>query len=192
MGYVVNGWNNVRENNATKSVGVEGIFKPANNVSLTTNVLIGRENLVAFGIPSTGEGYRQLFDGIVTYKPTKRVSLMANYDYNRDKAMGPGVFWQGIAAYGKVKANERLTLASRYEWFGDNHNSFRTGINQNLQSFTATAQFPWSDLTLWTEYRRDWSNVPIFNSADGREDSSVRDNQNTITFGLTYVFETAR
>jgi hypothetical protein len=116
---------------------------------------------------------------------------MANFNYTRDKAMGPGVFWQGVAAYGKVKANERLTVASRYEWFGDNHNAFRTGINQNLQSFTATAQIPWSDLTLWTEYRRDWSTEAIFNKTQG-EDSSVVDNQNTITFGLTYVFETAR
>jgi Putative beta-barrel porin-2, OmpL-like. bbp2 len=191
-GYVVNGWNNVRENNDTKSVGIEGVFTPVEKVSVTTNVLIGRENLVAFGIPSTGDGYRQLFDGVLTYKPTQRASLMANYNYTRDKAMGPGVFWQGIAAYGKLKANERVTFASRYEWFGDNHNAFRTGINQNLQSFTATAQFPWSDLTLWAEYRRDWSTEAIFNKTQGTEDSSVLDNQNTITFGLTYVFQTAR
>jgi hypothetical protein len=71
------------------------------------------------------------------------------------------------------------------------YNTNRTGFNQDLQSFTATAQFPWSDLTLWTEYRRDWSTEAVFNKTQG-EDSSVRDNQNTITFGLTYVFETAR
>jgi putative OmpL-like beta-barrel porin-2 len=186
-GYVVNGWNNVRENNAAKSVGFVGVFKPINKVRVTTNVLVGRENLIAFGIPSTGDGYRQLFDGVVTYSPADRVSLMANYDYTRDKAMGPGVFWQGVAAYGKVKASRKLTVSSRYEWFGDEHNAFRTGISQNLQSFTATAQIPWSELALWLEYRRDWSNVPIFNSTDGQEDSSVRNNQNTITFGLTYV-----
>jgi hypothetical protein len=187
-GYVVNGWNNVRENNNSKSVGFEGVFKPVSKVGLTTNVLIGRENHEDFGVPSTGDGYRQLFDGIVTYAPVQRVSFMANYNYTRDKATGPGVFWQGVAAYGKVKASERLTLASRYEWFGDNHNAFRTGINQNLQSFTATAQIPWSDFTLWSEYRRDWSNVDIFNTTDGLENSSVVDNQNTITIGLTYVF----
>jgi hypothetical protein len=100
------------------------------------------------------------------------------------------VFWQGVAAYGKVRASENLTVASRYEWFGDNHNAFRTGINQNLQSFTATGQIPWSDLTLWSEYRRDWSTVAIFNKTEG-EDTSVLDNQNTITFGLTYVFNKA-
>jgi len=188
VGYVVNGWDNVRDNNTAKSVGVVGIFKPIDKVGVTANVLIGRENRIDFGIPSTGEGYRQLFDGTLSYTPISRVSLMANYDYGRDKSMGPGVFWQGVAAYGKVKASEKLIVASRYEWFGDSHNAFRTGLSQNLQSFTATAQIPWSDLTLWSEYRRDWSTIATFNKTVG-EDSSVLDNQNTITFGVTYVFK---
>jgi hypothetical protein len=186
-GYVVNGWDIVRENNTAKSVGVVGVFKPINNVVLTTNALFGKESRDQFGTPPPLDGSRQLVDGVLTFTPSNRVSLMANYDYTRDTSLGPGVFWQGVAAYGKVKASEKLTVASRYEWFGDNHNAFRTGINQNIQSFTATAQIPWSGLTLWGEYRRDWSNVAIFNKTEG-EDSSVLDNQNTITFGLTYVF----
>jgi len=186
-GYVVNGWDNVRENNTAKSVGVVGVFKPASKVVLTTNALFGKEGRDQFGTPPPADGTRQLFDGIVTYAPHSRVSLMANYDYTRDTSLGPGVFWQGVAAYGKIRASEKLTIASRYEWFGDDHNAFRTGLNQNLQSFTATAQIPWSDLTLWGEYRRDWSSIPIFNKTEG-EDTSLLDNQNTITFGLTYVF----
>jgi hypothetical protein len=41
----------------------------------------------------------------------------------------------------------------------------------NLQSFTATAQIPWSDLTLWTEYRRDWSTDAIFNKTKAKTPS---------------------
>jgi hypothetical protein len=98
------------------------------------------------------------------------------------------VFWQGVAVYGKVKTIEKLTLASRYEWFGDSHNAFRTGNNENVQSFTATSQIPWSDMTFWGEYRRDWSNLAVFNRTKGI-DTSVVDNQNTITLGLTYGFK---
>jgi len=186
-GYVVNGWDNVRENNTAKSVGVVGVFKPIRKIVLKTNALFGKEGRDQFGTPPPPAGSRQLYDGVVTFTPIDRVSLMANYDYTRDTSLGPGVFWQGVAAYAKVKASESLNVASRYEWFGDSHNAFRTGNNENLQSFTATAQIPWSDLTLWGEYRRDWSTMAIFNKTEG-EDTSLLNNQNTITFGLTYVF----
>jgi len=141
-----------------------------------------------------GTGFAQTITGTLdgdwsynTNTPAFQLNSFRAFDIH-DQA---GVFWQGVAAYGKVKASKRLTVASRYEWFGDDHNAFRTGINQNLQSYTATAQFPWSDPTLWTEYRCDWSTEAIFNKTQG-EDSSVLNNQNAVTFGLTYVFETAR
>ena len=178
-GFVVNEWNNIRGNNTATSLGFVGIFKPMKKVGLTTNFLIGKENPAG--------GYRQLYDGLVTYKATKRISIMANYDYTRDKSLGRGVFWQGVAVYGKAKVSNKLTVASRYEWFGDRHNAFKTGTNQYLQSFTGTAQIPRGDVTLWGEYRRDWSNVATFFKTEGAVSSPV-DNQNTFTLGLTYSF----
>jgi hypothetical protein len=192
-GYVVNGWDNVRDNNTAKSVGFTGILKPIANLRLTGNVLVGKESTTLFvsGNDNPGDGYRQLFDGMMTYKPLERLSLMANYTYTRDKSSGPGVFWEGVAVYAKAKAIDKLTVASRYEWFGDRHNAFRTGNSQNLQSFTATSQIPWSELTLWGEYRRDWSNIATFNKTVGI-DSSVVDNQNTFTVGVTYAVTKTR
>jgi len=187
-GYVVNGWDNVRDNNTAKSVGFVGTFKPLDTLTFTTNVLVGKETTTVFAVgnQNPADGYRQLFDGVVTFKPTERVSLMTNYNYTRDKSFGPGVFWQGVAVYGKARASDKLTIASRYEWFGDQHNAFRTGNSQNLQSFTATSQIPWSTMTLWGEYRRDWANAATFNKTVGI-DSSLVDNQNTFTVGVTYA-----
>jgi hypothetical protein len=179
-GYVVNGWDNVRDNNTAKSVGFIAHLKPIDKLGVTTNLLFGKEN--------STEGYTELYDGIVTYEASNRVSVMANYDYVRNKAPGPGVFWQGVAVYAKAKASEKLTLASRYEWLGDRHHAFRTGNDQNAQSFTATSQVPWSDITFWGEYRRDWSTIATFNRTKGI-DTSVEDNQNTFTLGLTYGFK---
>jgi hypothetical protein len=175
--YVVNGWDNVRDNNTGKTVGVMGVLRPTEKIRINANFLFGQENPV--------DGYRELYDSTVTYTATDRFSLMANYEYGRDKTLGPGIFWQGAAVYGKVKAHDQLTVASRYEWFGDTHNAFRTGNNQELQSFTATSQIPWSGLTLWGEYRRDWSTVSPFIKTD--DDVSVpADNQDTFTVGVTY------
>jgi hypothetical protein len=108
-----------------------------------------------------------------------------NWNYTRGLLFTFATPFYHFGARGTFVADERATVA------GYVVNGWNNVRDQNLQSFTATAQFPWSDLTLWTEYRRDWSTESIFNKTQG-EDSSVLDNQNTITFGLTYVFETAR
>jgi hypothetical protein len=180
-GYVVNGWNNVRDTNTDKSVGLLGSFKPTERLALTANYLFGKEN------PATDDT-RQVFDGVATYTISPdRVSLMANYDYGFDRDFsGDRVIWQGIAAYGKAKLSDALTVAGRYEFF-DDRNGFTTGITQELQSFTATAQVPWAGFTLWGEYRRDWSNFDTFNKTEDGVQSLV-DNQNTFTIGLTYGF----
>jgi len=182
-GYVVNGWNNVKDTNTAKSFGFIGTFKPTDKLGLTTNYLVGKEN------PATTD-YRHLFDGIATYNATDKISVMANYDYGMDRAAGTGnrVVWQGIAGYGKVKASDKFTAAGRYEYYND-RNGFTTGTVQNLQSVTATGQFPWEDIVLWAEYRRDWSDVASFNKSEGTPPvQSLVDNQNTFTVGLTYSF----
>jgi hypothetical protein len=193
-GYVVNGWNNVSDPNTAKSVGFVGLFRPTENLSLTANYLFGKE-LTALEDPDTDE-YRHVFDGIVSYMAVPdRLWLMANYDYgmDRDGATGQRVVWQGIAAYAKVQASNGVAFSGRYEFYND-RNGFTVdgayegvGVPQDLQSFTATAQFPWQGVVLWTEYRRDWSDVDAFNRTENGVQSLV-DDQNTFALGLTYSF----
>jgi hypothetical protein len=184
-GYVVNGWNNVRDNNTAKSVGFVGTFKPSSKWTLVTNVLVGKE---------VGDNSRMLLDGILTFNVNDEISLMANYDFGKDYAADllPGVRgaeanWQGIAGYVKVKLSDNITISNRYEWF-DDRIGFMTGTAQELQSYTATAMFPWQDLTFWTEYRRDWSNADTFHTSSNGlfgPIQGIRAYQNTITLGLT-------
>jgi hypothetical protein len=181
-GYVVNGWNNVSDPNTAKSVGLVGIFRPSEDLSITTNYLVGKENAAT-------DEYRHLFDGIVSFAAVPdRVWLMANYDYGMDRdALGQRVVWQGIAGYAKVQPMAGgVALSGRYEFYND-RNGTTTGVVQDLQSFTATAQFPWQGVTLWTEYRRDWSDAATFNRTENGVQSLV-DDQNTIALGLTYSF----
>src|SRR5215471_14705255 len=42
--YVVNGWNNVRDNNGDKSIGLMATFKPSEKLTLTENYLGGKES----------------------------------------------------------------------------------------------------------------------------------------------------
>jgi hypothetical protein len=162
-GYVVNGWNNVHENNTAKSVGFMGNFKPHAKVGLITNLLWGKEI-------AGSDDARTLLDGILTFNLNEKVSFMANYDYVQDRGFssfsgisGPRVFWQGVAGYIKVKPVEQMGLSARYEWFGD-HNGFATGAAQDLQSYTGTVTVPWSDLTFWGEFRRTRRTLPLSQS----------------------------
>jgi hypothetical protein len=196
--YLVNGWNNVKDTNTAKSVGLVGTFKPHSKVTLVTNFLWGKE------IAEHNEA-RELYDGILTVAVNDKLTVMANYDYGRDHALGSGivpgiagprVIWQGIAGYLRLKANEKLTLSTRYEWF-DDRDCFMTGCtalgftDQELQSATATATIPWSDLNLWLEYRRDWGNRHTFLGTDPGVFGPVataREDQTTYTIGVTYTF----
>lgn len=190
MTYVVNGWNNVKDNNTAKSVGVMGSFKPTDKLTINTNLLYGKEN------PLTDES-RTLLDGVIIFNVNDDISLMANYDFGRDYAAnllpgvrGPEADWQGVAGYVKVKLHDKISVSNRYEWF-DDRQGFMTGTAQELQSYTATAMFPWEGATFWTEYRRDWSNADTFNTSSSGlfgPIQGIRAYQNTITLGLTYAF----
>jgi hypothetical protein len=188
-GYVVNGWDNVKENNSAKSIGLNATIKPHEKFSIIGNFLYGKEN------PNHDDA-RELYEGLITITPFDRLTLVGDGIYGRDHANpvggfpGPEVVWQSIAGYAKIKVSDKFNLTGRYEWF-DDEDGFRTNTIQELQSATITAQIPVSDVTLWTEFRKDWSNHDVFLKTQqgvlGPVDSA-RDHQNTFTFGVTYTF----
>src|SRR5205085_5193338 len=75
--YVVNGWNNVRDNNRGKSVGVMVAMKPIDKLTMTENYLVGNESPVK-------DNRRHIFDSVSTYEYSKMFSIMGNFDYAFD------------------------------------------------------------------------------------------------------------
>jgi len=181
--YVVNGWNNVRDNNTGKSVGVMVTLKPTDKLTLTENYLMGSESPVS-------DNRRHMFDSITTYTVGSKLSVMANYDYGFDSFFGVRRRWQGIAGYGKISPNGMdtgLKIVPRYEWFDDKSGGL-TGTPQRIQEGTITLQMVSKESgTFWAEYRRDFSNQQVFvlNKASG---NVPRLNQDTVEFGYTYSF----
>jgi hypothetical protein len=180
MGTVVNGWNNVTENNTGKTVGAQIVIKPTAALSLVQNYMVGPEQT------ANNSDLRQLADTVVTYTVNPKVSVMANYDYGRDKIAGAKVHWQGVAGYAKVQANKWVAFSPRVEWY-DDASGFTTGTAQKLKEVTGTLELKGSDSFLWRiEFRDDMSNLAVFKNHSG----ALKKNQASIGVGVLYSFST--
>jgi hypothetical protein len=133
------------------------------------------------------EDVRQVSDTIVSYAANEWLSLLANYDFGRDRVDGASVQWQGAAVYARMTATSWWAISPRLEWY-DDRDGFTTGVPQTLRGITLTSEFNVENqLFTRVEFRRDVSNRPFFANAS----SSVKP-QTTLTVGLYYVFSSAQ
>ncbi len=181
-GLVVNGWNNVEENNGGKTFGITLGLTPTPKLSIVQNYMTGPEH------PNDNKHYRHLSDTTVTYSFNKRWAAMGNYDYGVDRLTAGGkVHWQGVAGYLRYAPTERLAFTPRYEWF-DDHDGFSTGTAQRVKEFTMTGEYKVKpSLITRLEYRRDWSDQPFFPKSDP---TVLAKSQSTVLAGLIWTFST--
>ncbi|HEX8983885.1 MAG TPA: porin, partial [Bryobacteraceae bacterium] len=154
--HVVNGWNNVEDNNSGKTVGLMTQVV-TRRVTWTSTYHAGPEKA------GTDRGWRHLYDTTLLLTPAAKLSSYVNFDYGVDKNMLTGnKRWTGIAWAGRYAVNSWFALAPRLEWFND-ANGFSTGIVQKVKELTMTAEFKAKEgLLSRLEYRHDWSNARTF------------------------------
>jgi hypothetical protein len=177
-GVLVNGWNNVVENNDGKTVGVQLVLKPTGAVSIVQNYMTGPEQA------GNDDDWRKLSDTLVTITATPKVSLMANYDFGQDTVGGQSMKWQGLAGYIKFQANDTCAFIPRVEWYKD-EDGFTTGAAQTLKDVTLTGEVKLTPALIWRlEYRGDFSDTDFYTKKSGARSK----NQQSIGFGLLYSF----
>ncbi len=176
-GYLVNGWNNVIENNGDKTVGVSLGLKPNAKTGVFVNYLVGKE------FPSEdSDGTRNLLDIVGSYALNDKTSLLANFDYGRDNLDGD-VDWYGVALGVKYQATDKFAVSPRYEWFVDD-DGFATGLSQTLQEITLTGEYKATGgLITRFEFRSDFSDEDYFIKDDG-----LKSSQPTASVSLIYAF----
>ena len=175
--YLVNGWNNVVENNAGKTVGVQIVAKPIPRFTFTQNYMAGNEQ-------SNGNDPRHLIDSIATFEVNSKLSFMANYDYGMDRDGLARVRWQGIALYARVSPLSSFRFSPRVEWF-DDPQGFITGTPQTMKETTLTTDYVFNEsMFLRGEYRRDWSDRNVFQ----RLRTGTNPFRNTLTIGVVYSY----
>jgi hypothetical protein len=179
-GFVVNGWNNVAENNEAKTVGAQVILKPVPKFTFTQNYIVGKEQV--------GNPVRHLVDSIATLDVAPNFSLMANYDYGMDRSHAGRVRWQGIALYGRVTPTPKFRISPRIEWF-DDPQGFTTGTSQTLKEGTLSLDYVVNEgMFLRGEYRYDWSDRSVFE----RNQRGILSHQSTLTLGVVYTYTVTR
>lgn len=178
MGDIVNGWNNVTENNGAKTYGAQVMLKPTAAFTLVQNYMAGPEQ------PDDTVDWRQLADTVATYVVNPKLSVMGNYDYGTDTVAGSRVHWQGIGGYAKYQATKFVAVSPRLEWY-DDAAGFTTGTAQKLKEATATLELKPTDTFMWRiEYRTDFSDNAVFKTHDG----DLKKTQSSIAFGFLYSF----
>jgi putative OmpL-like beta-barrel porin-2 len=176
QGLILNGWNNSSEiRDGRPGVGFGATVKPNGNVTWIGNFMFGPE------APVPDPDTRYLFDTTLTVALSPRLSFMGNFDYGSE---GPTTWW-GVAAYAKLQATDKWTLAGRYEYLDDTDGGFMT-IGQKAQTFTLTSDHTIAgSLKARLEYRFDTTDGPFF----AEKDSILKkDSQSTVTVGLVYLF----
>jgi hypothetical protein len=176
---LVNGWNNVEDNNSGKTMGVTTALT-TKKVSWFNNYYTGPEKT------GTNKGWRNFYDTVLNLNPTDRANFYVNFDYGKENlAFGNrDATWVAIGVAGHFQTSEHTALTARYENY-DDRDGFITGQAQALNSFTMTGEYRWTQgLLSRLEYRRDWSDKPYFERGFG----GLSKNQDTITLGFVAYF----
>ncbi len=177
---VVNGWNNVIDNNTGKTLGFVGNFT-GKKIAWNNDFYTGPENT------GTNTGWRNLYDTTVLLTPADKFNAYINFDYgsNGNATGGGSQKWYGLAGAAKFQVSDKVAFTPRVEWFKD-ADGFSTGVKQSLKEFTLTYEYKWAKgLLTRVEYRHDWSDVAFFEPKVG---DAPHKNQDTLAIAFVAFF----
>jgi len=190
MGGVNQGWDDVKDTNSSKGYELGFNYMPIKVLSIHPMIHGGKERVG--GLVNTGpEGNRNLFDLVVTFNATDKLTFIVNYDYGTQANTAGSVptgagkaVWSGWAGYVNYQFTDQWKLSFRAEDFNDK-DGYRTGIVQKWKEATLTlAWLPTKPIELRAEVRRDRSNVASFLDRDG-----VTGRNNMSSYGVQFLYK---
>lgn len=176
---VVNGWNNVKDNNSGKTVGLVANYA-WKKATWANTYYTGPEK------DHTNGGFRNLYDTVLLLTPNDKLGAYFNFDYGTDKNVGSGSQkWTGLAVAARYQLTKRFAIAPRAEIF-DDMNGFATGARQTVKEVTLTGEMKlYEGIFSRLEFRHDNSDKPYFDRGTG---IAVAKSQSTVTLGLIAFF----
>lgn len=184
-GQVVNGWDNVTDNNGKKSICLHAMVMPVKDVAVNILWLGGPEQA------NNDSNKRNLYEANVTVSAVKDVVLKLDYVYGKEDnvdvpAFGPvSATWSGVAAIARYNVTDKHALNVRVETFKDGKGT-RTGTKQNMREITITPEWTLNkNMLVRAEYRYDRSSEKVFDKKDAAASSRT---QNTVGLNVLYHF----
>jgi hypothetical protein len=182
---VVNGWDNVDDNNNSQSLLAGVGITPIKPLVFYISGTFGAENdatkfVNSAGVPGSGGGSnRGVLSANGTWAVTDQLSFVLDGTWANESNSTRGadyatkgkmqVNWWGLAGYVIVQPMEKMQVALRSEWFGDPDGA-QTGVDQTLWELTPTFTYGLTDhLTFRTEYRHDESDKRFFTTGSGAQ-----------------------
>ncbi|HZO91321.1 MAG TPA: outer membrane beta-barrel protein [Chthonomonadaceae bacterium] len=198
-GYVVNGWNNIADDNDAKSVIAQFTWKPNARWTGILGWMGGSEGTGAYGsgVPTGGAGNitTNLFEGQAIYQASDKLKLAAWVDYASAAGDVNGVHlsgnWIGFAGYARYQVTPQWAVALRAEQFEDIPGVGGVGLRLGggyvrLREATLTLEYAAlrGHLISRLEYRHDHSSTAFF----GADTGDITPDQDTIYLGEVYKF----
>lgn len=199
---ILNGWDNVEDNNNSKSIGASLTLKPVNELTFIFNYIGGPE--LATGAVSGLAGVggedisRNVYDIVATWTPSEKWLVGVNYDYGVEErtsnvVSGRDARWSGVAGYLKYAVTNRLSLALRAETFNDRDavrlapypGGVVSALPTDISEITFTPSYRINEhLLVRLEGRWDSANRNIFVKGNGQ----VTSDQSTLAANLIMTF----
>ncbi len=178
---VCNGWDVARDNNSSKSIGLQLTWTPSKAVTVYGGFMTGPERANVNSDP------RNLLNVVAQWKLADLTVFALDAVYASERgAVTPGetASWSGIAGYARFGVSDTFALCLRAEYFNDADGA-RTGTVQKLKEVTVTPEVKVSShLILRGDLRVDWSDADVFSKKDG----VFKGNQPTILLNAIYAF----
>jgi hypothetical protein len=207
--WLVNGTNQSEPTNGFKDQMFGFVLTPTKNITWTSNYYLGQEHpdsepatnctvpvqpgLCVTPINPAPNGKLHIFDNYVSWQATPKLELVGEGDYVIEREWANAAPGQsaapshvsGGAAYAQYQLTPKIALATRGEYMSDRQGMF-SGASQALKEVTATYKYNLADgLVSFVEFRRDWSNIPYFQTHNV---GSPSQHQTTATLGLVWWY----
>ena len=171
-GVVVNGWNDVKDNNSGKTFGVTLTSTHA-KWNWAQTYLAGPEKA------DTNHGFRYLYDSVLNVSPATwvqgYVEVLAGAEHRAQGNFVDARYdrWNGVAFAAKFNPAKKWSISPRWEMYNDS-TGFTSGLAQHLTEATLTGEYRPTQFMTWRlEYRQDRSNQSFFNNGAKRTQQTL-------------------
>lgn len=187
VGEILNGWDNVVDNNKSKTYCAHLMLTPVANTMINLKYMAGPEQ------NNNDSNIRSLYDLNLTTTLMERFTLAFDYVYAGEQKDPNNVVtangdskWSGLAGVIRYAASDRYAINIRGETFKDDDGA-RTGTKQDMWEVTVTPEFTIKkNMVIRPEYRHDVSDKEVFDK--GKTTDPKVKTQDTVAINVFFYF----